>query len=580
MRNYALCQNNLLDFNARVRYNMYTLTQFVRWRCVEMNIGFREDLKNEFKSDLKKLSDEVIIDSVVAFANTEGGRFYLGVEDDGEITGLHKEHDNTTALAAYIANKTVPPISVETEVTDGNYLIITVPKSKSIVASSSGKILRRRIKANGEPENVPMYPHEINTRLSDLSMLDYSSLPVPGASYEDLDKSERERLRSIIRTYAGEKNLLDLDDEELDKALRLAVMVGEKLVPTFCGMLLIGHADKLKELVPTAASSFQVLQGTNVVLNENFEMPMLAVFEKMQTYMEARNSEAEIEEGLFRISVSDFDKRAFREALINAFCHRDYTILGRVRVLLDDDGLTISNPGDFIEGITIDNLLTAEPHGRNPALADALKRIGLAERTGRGIDRIFEGSLLYGKALPDYSESTAATVKLFIPRSLPDKSFTIMISEEQSRLGRALPINTLLVLNELKRNRRCTISEIADNIHIGVSKVKITVEKLVESGMVEATGNGRSRYYTLSATVYRKSEKTAEYVRQKGISEVRFPEMILQYAASNNGCITRKEAVELLRVTKPQAYRVLKKLTLEGKIKLVGTGRYSYYEIV
>lgn len=545
-----------------------------------MNIGFREDLKNEFKSDLKKISDEVIIDSVVAFANTEGGQFFLGIEDDGEITGLHKEHNNTIALAAFIANKTVPPISVETEISNENYLIITVSKSKSIVASSSGKILRRRIKANGEPENVPMYPHEINTRLSDLSMLDYSSLPVPGSVYEDLDKNERERLRNIIRNYAGEKNLLDLDDEELDKALRLAVIVGEKLVPTFCGMLLIGRIDKLKELVPTAAASFQVLHGTNVVLNENFETPMLATFEKMQTYMDARNYEAEIEEGLFRISVSDFDKRAFREALINAFCHRDYTMLGRVRVLLDDEGLTISNPGAFIEGITIDNLLSAEPHGRNPALADALKRIGLAERTGRGIDRIFEGSLLYGKALPDYSESTNTTVKLFIPRSLPDKSFTILISEEQSRLGRSLPINTLLVLNELKRNRRCTITEISENIHVGVPKIKVTVEKLVESGIIEANGNGRSRYYTLSATVYRRSEKTAEYVRQKGILEVRFPEMILQYAASNNGRITRKETAELLRINEAQAYRLLKKLAYEGKIKLFGTGRYSYYELV
>lgn len=509
-----------------------------------------------------------------------GGKFYLGVEDKGEITGLHKEHDNTTALAAFIANKTVPPVSVETEITDKNYLIITVPKCKSIVASSSGKILRRRIKANGEPENIPMYPHEISTRLSDLNMLDYSSLPVPDATYDDLDKTERERLRNIIRVYAGEKNLLDLDDEELDKALRLAVIVDDTLVPTFCGMLLIGRADRIKTLIPTASASFQVLQGTNVVLNESIEMPMIAAFEKMQTYMDARNSETEIEEGFFRISVSDFDKRAFREALINAFCHRDYTMLGRVRVLLDDDGLTISNPGDFVEGVTIDNLITAEPHGRNPALADALKRIGLAERTGRGIDRIFEGSLLYGKALPDYSESTATTVKLFIPRSLPDKSFTIMISDEQNKLGRALPINTLLVLNELKRNRRCTISEISTDIHVSEAKVRITVEKLVESGMLEASGNGKGRYYTLSISVYKKSDKTAEYVRQKGISEVRFPEMIIKFAENNDGHISRREAVELLKISEPRAYKVLKKMADEGKLKLHGSGRYAYYKIV
>lgn len=65
-------------------------------------------------------------------------------------------------------------------------------------------------------------------------------------------------------------------------------------------------------------------------------------------------------------------------------------MMGSVRVQINDEGLTISNPGGFVEGITLNNLLTAEPYGRNPLLSDALKRIGLAERTGRGIDRILK----------------------------------------------------------------------------------------------------------------------------------------------------------------------------------------------
>ena len=89
--------------------------------------------------------------------------------------------------------------------------------------------------------------------------------------------------------------------------------------------------------------------------------------------------------------------------MINAFCHRDYTMLGTVRVLIDDEGMTISSPGGFIDGVTLENLLTVEPHGKNPALADALKRIGLAEKTGRGIDRIYEGSIIYGR--PSKSKS-------------------------------------------------------------------------------------------------------------------------------------------------------------------------------
>lgn len=80
------------------------------------NIGFKEDLTHEFKSDRTCLSDGDIIDAVVAFANTEGGDLYLGVEDDGEITGLHPRHTDSTQLAALIANKTVPPVSVRVEI--------------------------------------------------------------------------------------------------------------------------------------------------------------------------------------------------------------------------------------------------------------------------------------------------------------------------------------------------------------------------------------------------------------------------------------------------------------------------------
>lgn len=546
-----------------------------------MNIGFREDLKTEFKSDKKKLSDEIIIETVVALSNTDGGNFYLGIEDDGEITGLHKDHMDITQLAAFIANKTIPPVTVRAEINKmgtESYIVMEIPKSRNIIAASNGKVLRRRIKADGTPENIPMYPHEISSRLSTLGLLDYTALPVPDSSYEDLDESERYRLRKIIRFYHGESSLLELDDEELDKALLFAREVNGKLIPTFCGLLMIGKADRIKTLIPTAEAAFQVLKGTNVTLNESFHLPLLAAFEKMEAYMDARNTEAEIEEGLFRIPVPDFSKRAFREALVNAFCHRDYTLLGMVRVLLDDDGLTISNPGGFIEGVTVDSLLTAEPRGRNPVLADALKRIGLAERTGRGIDRIFEGSLIYGKPIPDYSESNSTMVKLFIPRGLPDKAFVKMISEEQQKIGGSLPVNSLLVLNELKHSRRMSLKELRESTHITDAKLKNTVERLVESGMVESTGTGKNRSYILSSKVYKQSKNTVGYVRQTDIDKVRFPELVIKFTR-NNGRVTRANVMELCRISAGQAYTVLTKLVKEDKLILCGKGKYAYYKL-
>ena len=546
---------------------------------IALNIGFREDMTHEFKSDRKKLADQEIIDAVVAFANTDGGDLYLGVEDDGEITGLHKEHSDITRLAAFIANKTVPPVPVRCEILDLEkpILKISVPRRTSITASSSGKMQRRRLKADGTPENVPMYPYEIAGRLSDLSLFDYSAQPVPDGDYQDLDPVERERLRQIIRKYRGEPALLELDNEELDKALQMVVQVDKKLVPTYTGLLLIGKAERLKTLMPTAETAIQVLEGTDIRVNESFFLPILSAFEKITKYVAAWNHEEKMEEGLFRVSIPDFDKRAFREALVNAFCHRDYSMLGRVRVEINSEGMLISNPGGFIEGINADNLLDAEPHGRNPVLADALKRIGLAERTGRGIDRIYEGSLLYGRLLPDYSQSTGTSVRLFIPRGLPDKAFVRMISEEQQRLGHPLPIYALLVLNILKQMHQAALREIAEALKRDESRIKAVVEALVESGLVEAIGNGRGRNYMLSPKAYGR-ENTAAYIRQKGIDELRYEELVLELARKQKS-IKRADVIALLHVSPAKAFRILQRLVKNQKLTLQGKGAGAYYTL-
>lgn len=546
-------------------------------------IPLQESLTVEFKSDLKKYSDSELIDAVVGIANTDGGRLFLGVEDDGAVTGVHEDHADEIGVTALIANKTVPAVSVRAEIIEEEQkevLQIEIPMSRAIVATSDGKILRRRLKADGTPENVPMYPYEITTRLSELSLLDFSAQVMNGATMADLDPNERARLRQIIKMRKGDKALLDLDDEELDKALQLVKEEAGELRPTVTGMLLIGREDRLKELMPTAKASFQVLEGTQVRVNEQFSKPLLATFELFENYMKAWNPEREMEHGLFRLPIPEFSETAFREGLVNAFCHRDYSILQMVRVAVEDEGLTISSPGGFVDGVNFNNLLTVEPHGRNQTLADALKRIGLAERTGRGIDRIFEGSIVFGRPLPDYSESTERYVKLFIQRSEPDLAFTKMISSAEERMGRALPINSLLILSALQRQKRLTLQELSDETHISESRAKANVEKLIESGLVEAIGTGKARSYILSAKVYREQDNVVGYVRQTGIDKMRYEELVLKLARQQNGYISRDDVMKLLNLNGGQAYRILKRLAEEDKLLLEGKGKSAKYKLV
>jgi len=543
-----------------------------------------ESLDIEFKSDLKCYPDHDLIEEIVGMANTVGGFLFLGVEDDGTITGVHKKHKDAIGVTALISNNTVPPIAVRAEIITEekkDVLKIEVPRSRGVVSTTSGKILRRRLKLDGSPEVIPMYSYEIPSRLTELGMLDYSAQPLAGATLDDLDPNQRVRLRRIIQTrQGGEKALLTLPDEELDIALRLITNVAGNYVPTVTGMLLIGKEERIAELIPTARSAFQVLEGTAVRVNEESNGPLLELFEHYETYLKAWNPERETEYGLFRIPIPEFDWAAFREGLVNAFCHRDYTTLGAVRVMIDDEGMTISNPGGFIDGVNLKNLLTVEPHGRNPALADAMKRIGLAEKTGRGIDRIFEGSIVYGRPWPDYSESTSRNVKLFIQRAKADLPFAKFIADEQNRQGKPLSIYALMILSVLNSERRCTVGRLVELTNLSERKVRSSIEGMIEIGLIEASGKGKNRVYILGKKIYQEKKETIQYVHQTGIDNIRYPELVMKLANTQNGIITKQDVIELLKVTPDQAYSVIKKLKREGRLELLCGGKHSKYKVV
>jgi ATP-dependent DNA helicase RecG len=155
-----------------------------------------------------------------------------------------------------------------------------------------------------------------------------------------------------------------------------------------------------------------------------------------------------------------------------------------------------------------------------------------------------------------------------------------MISNEENKMGRSLPINSLLILSALKSERRLDVHRIAEMINISENRTKSNVEKLVESGLIEAVDNGKSRVYILSSKVYRENDNAVGYVRQTGIDSIKYEELVLKLAREQKGSITRDNVIELLNVSDSQAYRILKKLADAGKLILEGKGRGSNYKLV
>jgi ATP-dependent DNA helicase RecG len=539
----------------------------------------KESLTVEFKSDRRRLPDDDLIAAVVAMSNAEGGAIFLGVEDDGTPTGLHATHDPPTGMPAMVANRTVPAVRVAVDVIVANGKRIArvhVPRVQHVVATSTGGYFRRRLRHDGTPEDCALLPHEIPSRLGQLGAHDTTRQPVPNATLDDLDPTERSRLRQFIERNNGDGALSGLPDEELDGALGLTVRDAGVARPSLAGLLLIGTESALHRLVPTHEMAFQVLEREAVRTNEFSRAPLLRAVEWLDRVVAPWNREDEVQVGLFRVSVPRIDRRAFREAIANAFTHRDYTRLGAVHVRIDDNGLVISNPGGFVEGVTLDNLLTTEPRPRNPWLADVLKRLGLTERTGRGVDLIYRGLLRYGRPRPDYSRSDSSSVVLHMPTSAADLQFLRLIVEEENRRQQPLPIDSLIALSLFREQRRVTRHELQRAVQKDEGAATRTLEALLEHGLVQSHGRSRGTTYTLSPQVYAALGARSEYVRQQGFAELQQDQMVRQYV-QQNGSVVRSDVMELCRLNKDQATRLLRRLVEQEALVATGQRRWRRY---
>lgn len=541
----------------------------------------KETLTVEFKSDRKRLKDSILVEAVVGMSNSSGGDIYLGVEDDGTVTGLHSMHKDPMSLAAMIANKTIPSVNAQTEmmmVNGVDVMDISVPSSKYIVSTSEGKVLKRRIKQDGTPENFPMYPFEISSRLSAMGSLDFSEEIVNQALLTDFSSEKRDNLRSTVKQFHGDMVLLELDDEEFDQALGLVKEVNGEKVPTAAGLLMIGKTESIQKFLPGANASFQVVLNGDVRVNKDLYGTIPELIEALEMNLQAWNPEQETYIGYHRLPVPTFGNQACREAIVNALCHRDYSALGNIRVLVDDMGLTISNPGGFVDGVTIDNLLTVTPKARNTLLSYILKRVGLAEKTGRGIDKIYAGSWRYGRAEPDYSESSLNEVVLFIPRSRADFPLIQFIETKASK-GMAPSQPGLKIINLLNDKNEWSLKNVLQASVFSEARTKAVLDELEDKGYLLKTENG----YLLNENVLNENvsdSDTAKSVDKENAMTQEGPlsddEKVLKIL-KENGTLQRKDVMEALNVNAGKANRILKAMTEQGKLTLIKRGNRSYY---
>ncbi len=545
-----------------------------------------ETLTLEFKSEQRTpLNDNELVEAVACMANARGGVLLIGVENDGTITGARPRHGSYTDIRrceALVANLTMPSCPVECAVVDvdgASVLVISVPEGRPITATTAGVYKHRQLDLHGKPQCRPFYPNEIQSREASRGALDYSALIIPEARFEDLDPLEFERLRQTITNNGrrADATLLSLTNADLLKALGLGE--GNDVIDRVrvAGLLLLGREEALRRLLPTHEVAFQALSGTRVNVNDFLRWPLIRVSDELSNRFDVRNEEEEIFIGAVRAGIPDYSRAGFREAVHNALVHRDYALSGAVHVFWRDDEIEIVNPGGFPDAVNLGNLLVTAPRPRNPVLADAFKRIGLVERTGRGIDTIFEGQLRYGRPAPDYSRSSSGSVQVVLPGGPANLALARFIIE-RDRPEKPVTLEDMLIVNAVDRERRIDLSRAAALLQKGEAGTRAVLERLVEVGVLEGRGERAQRVYMFSASTYRGIGPASAYTRATGFDRIQQEQMVLAHLRAH-GRITRAEIAELCQTTSADAKALIRRFLRRRLIVGSGTGKSTAYRL-
>jgi ATP-dependent DNA helicase RecG len=550
-------------------------------------IGGGEQLDVEFRGEeAAALADVELVEAVVCLANARGGTLLVGVEDDGRVTGARPRHGSYTdvgRLEALVGNRTVPNCPVDCSIVplDGlDLLVVRVPPARPVTCTTDGVYRRRALDLHGRPRCVPFLHHEIQSREASRGALDYTALVVPEARWEDLDPLEFERLRQTIAKAPGraDASLALLSDPEIVKALGLGEG-GERVERVrVAGLLLLGRESALRRFLPTHEVAFQVLSGTRVVMNDFFRGPLIRVADEIAARFAARNEEEELAVGPLRVGVPRYSPAGLREAVHNALVHRDYTRLGAVHVQWRADEVEVGSPGGFVDSVRLENLLVTVPTPRNPVLADAFKRIGLVERTGRGIDTIYEGQLRYGRPAPDYSRSTVGSVQVVLPTG-PANSAVARIIVEHDTPARRMSVDEMIAINAVEREGELDLERAAELMQRSEPAVAAVLDRLVDAGVLEARSERRARVYEFAESILQGAlAGVGAPMRRAAADSGQREEVVLQYVTAN-GRITRSQAADLCQVEGREARQVLEKLVKRGALVVKGERRGSYYEL-
>ena len=440
---------------------------------------------------MSELSADRLAETLVAFANGDGGTVLLGSDAQGNVTNNLQAEDAENLLRSALA-QCRPLVRTEWERfegRDGLVVGIHVPRSTELHSLTDGRVLVRSHLGNEVLDGA-----KISFLAATKATGDFEQETVAGAGRADLDD---EVLQDFLHRRAARLGR-DLG-QTVDELLVGIGALKPDGQPTVAGMLLFGREPQF--FLPQSGLVYVRFAGTEprglpgqtiYTRREDFNGGLARVIEGCWAILLQEMRGEAVVRGLKREDKHVYPLFAVREALVNAVCHRDYRLSGkRVEVRQFDDRLEISSPGGLPGYITLDNIIE-EHFSRNPRLVNGLFEWGYIEQLGLGIDRMIEEMVQAGHPQPEF-KATPYSFTVVLHRTVvaePRRAIPEWATGMNERQIRAIQY--------LKESGRITNREYHELCSdVSPETLRLDLNDLVEKGLVMKIGDKKGTYYIL-----------------------------------------------------------------------------------
>lgn len=463
-----------------------------------------ESVNIEFKREVPK-KGEKYIKSVIAFANTAGGKIIIGVDDEThEIVGVDKNEvfkimDGITNTISDMCYPQIFP-NIEVDTIDGKSVIVIEiypGANRPYYIKSLGKEAGTYIRVSG------------TSRPADEAVLKDLELQGTNHSFDELicigqkyDACQADSLCAAIKDYMVEAAKTQSEKEKV-KDVTVQNLINWGLVKSMEGTLFPTNAFVLltNNIFPFAKIQCALFKGTERVVfidKRDFEGPLYKQIEEAYEFvLKHINLGAEIN-GLVRTDAYELPTEAIREAIVNATTHRNFLDRACVQVAVYDDRVEITSPGMLYGGLTIEQIKEGGSKIRNRCIAEVFSRMKIIESWGTGIKRMFSSCREYGIREPELLEiGDSFRVNLYrpsygeTPKSSSKSSLKSSSKGSPKSSSKDLNSTQQKIVELIQENPKITQAEMAEVIEISKRAIQKSIKEMVDADIIEREGSSR-----------------------------------------------------------------------------------------